>query len=122
MRDVNVTGTNYYAVCSQGEASVNIESGTFDKVSADGYSSKALLWLEASGSGTYDGVYEEWNASIMDIEGGTFTVLEDQLINTNGAHPTITGGTFINEASEKVDISAYLADTCKQNDNGTYGG
>jgi hypothetical protein len=88
LRDVDVTGTDYYAVWCDENGQAVVESGTFRT------NGVALLGL-AEG---------DVNASML-IQGGNFITTDSTpLIFEDGTHPVITGGDFT------ADPSAYLAD------------
>jgi LPXTG-motif cell wall-anchored protein len=78
LRNVNVTGTNYYAIwCDEG-GQVTVESGTFQT------NGVAVLGLTTEGS-------------ILNIEGGSFQTNGKPLVLVNGntyGKPVITGGNF----------------------------
>ena len=88
LRNVDVTGTNYYAVWCDENGQAVIESGTFRA------NSNALLGLATDGK----------DASML-IQGGNFITADSKpLVLADGASPVITGGDFT------ADPSAYLAD------------
>lgn len=92
LRNVDVTGTGYYAVWCDEAAQVTIESGSFTSPGP------AVLGL-ATGD----------NDQKMTIEGGSFTTAEGKpLVNEqNGAAalPVITGGIF-----DTTDVARYCSD------------
>lgn len=78
LRNVNITGTNYYAVWCDEAGQVTIESGNFQ---SNGY---AVLGLTT-------------NDSKLDVSGGIFNANSKPLVLTNGNNfgtPTLTGGSY----------------------------
>ena len=99
LRNVNITGTNYYAVwCDEG-GQVSIESGTF----------------ASNGNAVLAGVAQEKDA-LMKVQGGTFITnganSQPLVLKGNYMEPVISGGTFdTNEVVEYVPVdSAALWD------------
>ena len=104
LRNMDVSGTIYYAVwCDEG-GNVTIESGTYDT------SASYVVGLTDNGSS-------------MSITGGTFNVASGQgLVLPSSAsekrnEPVITGGTFTGVSSD--DISKFLPEGYVMGDNGT---
>ena len=78
LRNVNITGTNYYAVWCDAAGQVTIESGNFQS------NGNAVLGLTT-------------NDSKLDVSGGIFNANNKPLVLTNGNNygtPTLTGGSY----------------------------
>ena len=78
LRNVNITGTNYYAVWCDEAGQVTIESGNFQS------NGNAVLGLTT-------------NDSKLDVSGGIFNANNKPLVLTNGNNygtPTLTGGSY----------------------------
>ena len=86
IRDVTVTGTNYYAIWCDENGHVSVESGEFS--SPGNY---------VVGLSTTD--------SELNISGGTFIVTEGKGLVLQGNYdtPVITGGSFINADSKEIE-------------------
>lgn len=94
LRNVDVTGTKYYAVWLDEGAKATIESGSYKS------NSNKVLGLAKGDVGT-----------TLEIKGGSYTYEENEFLYDNGddgAKPVITGGQFSTDPTSYVPAKGYV--------------